>query len=163
MFLNLQNRNNSTILQMRKLRLIEVKTIYPQLTHNYFTMIKEYYLHAHCMKVTATEPLTLFDHHLCIHTGNFNIVISKKKSEILQRLLLKKIIIIIFPTSSHFLFAWSSLIPSCDSTVISILPNCLTFTYTSSVQSPAEFLAESGLFLSGSFKCKIHKHFLSFS
>ena len=54
-------------------------------------MIKEYYLHAHCMKVTATEPLTLFDHHLCIHTDNFNIVISKKKSEILQWLLLKKI------------------------------------------------------------------------
>ena len=53
-------------------------------------MIKEYYLHALCMKVTATEPLTLFDHHLCIHTDNFNIVISKKKSEILQWLLLKK-------------------------------------------------------------------------
>lgn len=124
-------------------------------------MIKEYYLHACCMKVTATEPLTLFDHHLCTHTDNFNIVISEKNSEILQWLLLKKKKI--FPSSSHFLFAWSSLIPSYDSTAISILPNCLTFTYTSSVQNPAEFLAESGLFLSGSFNCKIHKHFLFFS
>lgn len=53
-------------------------------------MIKEYYLHACCMKVTATEPLTLFDHHLCTHTDNFNIVISEKNSEILQWLLLKK-------------------------------------------------------------------------
>ena len=53
---------------MRKLRLIEVvKTTYPQLTSNYFTMIKEYYLHMHCMKMTAIGPLTLFDHHLCPH------------------------------------------------------------------------------------------------
>ena len=168
LFLNLKNRNDSTILQMKKLRFIDVKTIYPQLTHNYFTRIKKYYLHACCMKVTATEPRfsrqksqMIFDHHLCTHTDNFNIVISKKNSEILQWLLFLKRII--FPTSSHFLFAWSSLIPSYDSTVISILSNCLTFTYTSSVQSPAEFLAESGLFLSGSFICKIHKHFLSFS
>ena len=90
-FLNLKNRNNSTILQMKKLRLIVVKIIYPQLTHNYFTRIKKYYLHACCMKVTATEPgfsrqksQMIFYHHLCIHTDNFNIVISKKNSEILN-------------------------------------------------------------------------------
>ena len=43
------------------------------------------------MKVTATEPgfsrqksQMIFYHHLCIHTDNFNIVISKKNSEILN-------------------------------------------------------------------------------
>lgn len=77
-FLNSQNRNNSAILQMRKLRLIEVKTIYP----NLLIIISQWLKNIICMHVVWKWLLLshlLFLTIICVHTQIILILSFQKR------------------------------------------------------------------------------------
>lgn len=110
-------------------------------------------MHACC--VSDCYWARLFLTIICIHTDNFNIVISEKNSEILQWLLLKKNL----PSSSHF-FCLIVVILWLNWLFLSYLIVWLCFLAQSKIRLIPYLRSDT--FLSGSFNCKSDTFYFSY-